>query len=108
MKRDFIVIFFMIFLPGLHLMCRAQSDSTAVAEEDSSLKWNPRVSIWWEFYNESTIMQQYNDNLISCSHTKPGIRITGLLGRTAEFYFLLRYGKDQHRDYWSWPSDKVS
>ena len=101
MKREFIVIFFMIFLPGLPFMCLAQSDSTAVAEEDSTFKWNPRVSIWWEFYNESTIMQQYNDNLISCSHTKPGIRITGLLGRTAEFYFLLRYGKDQHRDYWN-------
>ncbi|MFO7888991.1 MAG: hypothetical protein R6V04_01490 [bacterium] len=101
MKIDFLNIFLVILLSGISLICLAQSDSSAVNETNKSLRWDPQASFWWEFYNESTVLQKFDDNFISFSHTKPGIRISGLLGRTAEFYFLLRYGKDQHRDFWN-------
>lgn len=101
MKVDFLNIFFVVFLSGMPLMGLAQSDSSAVIEKESSLQWEPQVSFWWEVYNESTVLQKFDDNLISFSHTKPGLRISGLLGRTAEFYVLIRYGKDQHRDFWN-------
>ena len=101
MKVDFINIFLVIVLSAIPLICLAQSDSSAVNETNKSLQWDPQASFWWEFYNESTVLEKFDDNLISFSHTKPGLRISGLLGRTAEFYVLLRYGKDMHRDFWN-------
>lgn len=96
-----LIIFSGILLSGSQICCLAQNDSSAVTETKKSNTWGPKASFWWEFYNESTVMQKFHNNLISSSHTKPGIRISGLFGRTVEFYALLRYGKDLHRDFWN-------
>ncbi len=101
MRVVFLAIFSGVLLSGSQICCLAQNDSYTETEIGKSDTLKPKASFWWEFYNESTVLQKFQDNLISFSHTKPGIRISGLWGRTAEFYVLLRYGKDQHRDFWN-------
>jgi hypothetical protein len=88
-----------LFLPVLSVLSQVNpEDSTAVEQKP---KPKPHVGFWWEFYNESTVLQQFNDNLITSSHVKPGLRISNLFGMTAELYFIGRYGKDLHRDFWN-------
>ncbi|HHS13249.1 MAG TPA: hypothetical protein ENN03_05710 [bacterium] len=71
-------------------------DSTG---ESKGFGLNPRL--WWEFYDESMFFQRLDDNFISSSHTRAGVRVYGLPGITLTGYFMLRYGRDIQRDYWN-------
>jgi hypothetical protein len=89
----------LLLLPVFSVFSQVNSDdSTGVKQHPGTA---PHIGFWWELYNESFIIQQFHDNLITSSHIKPGLRISNLFGMTAEFYFLVRYGKDLHRDFWN-------
>jgi hypothetical protein len=59
------------------------------------------LSVWGELYNQSTVFEQNDDNLIAFSHIRQGMKAAGVFGMTVESYLLVSYGKDLHRDYWN-------
>jgi len=59
------------------------------------------VKLLGEFYNESTSFQRLEDNFISYSNSRLGLRISGIRKMTLELYILARYGRDLHKDFWN-------
>ncbi len=58
-------------------------------------------SFWGELYDESTSSQKIEDNLVSFSHVRQGLRKPLSSSFSLETYLFIRYGKDLHRDYWN-------
>ena len=92
-------LWMMIFLLGTPVFSQEVHQSSTLDIQKN--KFSPNVGFWWEVYNESFIIEKFKDNLIMSSHIKPGLRISGIWGMTAELYFLARYGKDLQRDFWN-------
>ena len=56
---------------------------------------------WGEFYDESSVFHRIDDNLISTSHVRQGLRLYWTPNIYTEAYAMVRYGKDVHRDFWN-------
>lgn len=67
---------------------------------DSSAKI-ARWRLWGELYDESMFFLRDRNNLNSISHIRQGLKFRFTDALSLESYFLLRYGKDLHRDYWN-------
>ena len=84
------------------LICGFQNSfiSSGFTQTENASNGKP-WSFWGEFYDESTSSQKIQDNLISFSHVRQGLRKPLSSSLSLEAYLFVRYGKDLHRDYWN-------
>ena len=59
------------------------------------------IKLWGELYNESVSFYKLNNNFISFSHIRQGLKMYRESKICFETYFLFRYGKDLDKDFWN-------
>ncbi len=74
------------------------TDSLMVSENENN--GNVRISLWGEFYDESTVSQKDRSNLNSSSHIRQGFNLDWN-SITLQTYLFCRYGRDLKRDFWN-------
>lgn len=99
-KYRIIILVIILFGPCLPF-CSAQVSPESISKPEETVQKKKSVGFWGEFYNESTSFQRNQDNLISSSHIKQGLRVYLIPRMPVETYLVLRYGKDLHRDFWN-------
>ena len=73
------------------------ADSSVCSETPNKIN----VKLWGELYNESVSFYRVEENFISCSHIRQGVKIYRVHKISFEPYFLFRYGKDLQKDFWN-------
>jgi hypothetical protein len=97
--RAQILILMSVFWIMCFGLCQTFAEETDAVNPSHAKK--KRIQFWGELYNESTVIQKIDDNMISFSHIRQGIRAHCLSRLVVETYVLFRYGKDLHRDFWN-------
>ena len=88
-----------LLLPALRARAAVQADSTSGGNDEA--KAFVRWKLWGEIYDESTRFQKLQNNLISTTHIRQGIRLYWTPTVYTEAYGMVRYGKDMNRDFWN-------
>jgi hypothetical protein len=74
--------------------------SSVLGEEEAKPR-QKLLKIWGEVYNESMSLLKDRENFISTSHVRQGLQIHAIRPVPIKVYFLARYGRDIHRDFWN-------
>ena len=75
------------------------TDSLMISENENNR--NIQISLWGEFYDESTLSQKDRSNFNSLFHIRQGFNLNWTPYVTLQAYLFYRYGKDMKRDFWN-------
>jgi len=95
------LLFYLLMVGCLWHVPFAQSQTDSTATDDTPQVKMRGFKLWGEFYDESTVFQKLDNNLLSTSHIRQGLRYYWTPSIYTEAYGMVRYGKDLNRDFWN-------
>ena len=96
-----IIIFALFVLSAVNIATASSCIPEPIGEDEEKQQKTRLFKIWGEVYNESMSILKDRENFISFSHVRQGFQIQAIRRVPIKVYFLARYGKDVHRDFWN-------